>query len=124
MLSSNTRILALAVCGALALTGSAQASGLAKTTVTITGQNGDYSGTVNSPRLHKCADRRTITVYKQMGSMQNPGVDTIIGSDTSELHGHHGEWSIGNSGFRSGWFYARAAKTPGCKASSSRSIHR
>lgn len=124
MLKANARIVVLAVCSALALTGIAQASGLARTTVTIKGQNGDYSGTVNSPKLHKCADQRTITVYKQKGSVQNPGVDTEIGSDTSELHGHHGEWSIGNSGFKSGWFYARAAKTSGCKASSSRSIHR
>src|SRR4029077_12892196 len=124
MFRSNARVIAFAVCSALALTGSAQASGLATTTVTIKGQNGDYSGAVNSPRLHRCADQRTITVYKQKGSVQNPSVDTEIGSDTSELHGHHGEWSIGNSGFKSGWFYARAARTPGCKAASSKSIHR
>ncbi len=124
MFSSKARIVALAVCSVIALSASAQASGSASTTVTIKGQNGDYSGTVNSPRLHRCADQRTITVYKQQGSTQNPSLDTKIGSDTSELHGHHGEWSIGNSGFKSGWFYARAAKTPGCKAASSRSIHR
>lgn len=123
MLSSKTRIVALAVCSALALTGSAEASGPAKTTVTIKGQNGDFSGTVTSPKLHKCADQRTITVYKQKGSKQNPSIDAEIGSDTSELHGHHGEWSIGNSGFKSGKFYARAAKTPGCRASSSKTLH-
>jgi hypothetical protein len=123
MLSSKTRIVALAVCSALALTGSAEASGPAKTTVTIKGQNGDFSGTVTSPKLHRCADQRTITVYKQKGSQQDPSIDTEIGSDTSELHGHHGKWSIGNSGFKSGKFYARAAKTPGCRASSSKTIH-
>lgn len=124
MLSSNARVIVLAVCSALALTGSAEASGPAATTVSIKGQNGDYSGTVYSPRLHKCADQRTITVYKQRGSAQDPRVDMEIGSDTSELHGHHGEWSIGNSGFKSGTFYARAAKTLGCKAGSSKSIRR
>jgi hypothetical protein len=109
---------------ALVLTGSAEASGRAATTVSIKGQNGDYSGTIYSPRLHKCADQRTITVYRQIGPAQDPSVDVEIGSDTSELHGHHGEWSIGNSGFRSGTFYARAAKMPGCRAGSSRSIRR
>lgn len=124
MRSSITRIATLAVCGALVLIGSAEASGLASTSVTIKGQNGDYSGSVYSPKLHKCADQRTVTVYKQKGSHQNPSVDNEIGSDVSELHGHHGEWSIGNSGFKSGTFYARAARTPWCKAASSRSIHR
>ena len=78
MLKFNARSVALTACAALALTGSAQASGSATTTVTITGQNGDYSGTVTSPRLHKCADQRTITVYKQKGSRQNPRVDATI----------------------------------------------
>jgi hypothetical protein len=123
MLSSKTRVVALAVCSVLALTGSAEASGPAKTTVTIKGPNGDFSGTVTSPKLHKCADQRTITVYKQNGSKQDPSVDTEIGSDTSELHGHRAEWSIGNSGFKSGKFYARAAKTPGCRAGSSKTIN-
>jgi hypothetical protein len=124
MLSISARLVALAVGGALALTGSAQASGPTTTTVTIKGQNGDYSGTVISPKLHRCADQRTIAVYKQRGHAQNPSVDSQIGSDTFELHGHHGEWSIGNSGFRSGTFYARATGTPGCRAASSKSIHR
>jgi hypothetical protein len=124
MFKFNARSVALTACAALALTGSAQASGLASTTVTITGQNGDYSGTVTSPRLHKCADQRTITVYKQNGPRQNPRVDATIGSDTAELHGHHAVWSIGNSGFRSGKFYARASTTPGCAAAASKTIHR
>lgn len=124
MLKLNARNVAIAACAALALTGSAQASGLASTTVTITGQNGDYSGTVTSPKLHKCADQRTVTVYKQKGARQNPGVDATIGSDTAELHGHHAVWSIGNSGFRSGKFYARASTTPGCAAGATKTIRR
>lgn len=124
MFGFNLRALALALVGALALAVSAQASAPARTTVTITGNNGDYSGTVTSPRLHRCADQRTITVYRQKGSHQNPSVDAEIGSDTAELHGSHGVWSIGNSGFKSGRFYARATKTPWCSAGASASIHR
>ncbi len=59
MLRSNARVIVLAVCSALALTGSAEAAGLAVATVSIKGQNGDYSGTVYSPKLHKCADQRS-----------------------------------------------------------------
>ena len=120
----NARNVALAAVAALALTGSAQASGLAGATVTISGQNGDYSGTVTSPRLHRCADQRTVTVYKQKGARQNPRVDAMIGSDTAELRGRHAVWSIGNSGFRSGKFYARASTAPGCATAASRTIHR
>ena len=124
MFGFNARAIALALAAALALAVSAQASAPARTTVTITGQNGDYSGTVKSARLHRCAEQRTITVYRQKGAHQNPSVDSEIGSDTAELHGNHAVWSIGNSGFKSGRFYARAAKTQGCSAGTSNSIHR
>jgi hypothetical protein len=120
----KARLTALVAVGALALAASAQASGPANTSVTIKGQNGDYSGTVSSPHPGKCADQRTITVYKQKGSKQNPSVDIRIGSDTSERHGRQGVWSIGNSGFESGKFYARASKTSSCRSVSSSSIHR
>jgi hypothetical protein len=124
MLKIHSRIVAVAALAVLALAGSAQASGSAPTYVTIGGQNGDYSGVVTSPRPHRCADQRTITVYKQKGAHQNPHVDSPIGSDTAEPHGGHATWSIGNSGFRSGTFYARASSTPSCAAAASKSIHR
>lgn len=124
MLSFNPRIIGLTVFSALALAGSAEANGPAATAVSIKGQNGDYSGAIYSSNPHRCTDERTVTVYRQVGAVENPRVDMEIGSDTSERHGNHGEWSIGNSGFRSGTFYARVAKTPRCKAGSSRSIRR
>jgi protein required for attachment to host cells len=97
---------------------------LAPTTVTIEGENGDYHGTVDSPKLTACADGRLIRVYRQSGAEQAPATDDEIGMDTSELNGDHGEWSIGNSGFKTGRFYARAAKTTACKAGSSETIER
>jgi hypothetical protein len=116
-------VVAAAICGALALTGIAGAGGgdRAKTKVTINEQNGDFSGKVKSPRLNKCADNRKVKLYKQRGPNQNPGREEVVATDTSELQGNHGEWSTGNSGL-SGKFYARARKTPDCKADSSRTV--
>jgi hypothetical protein len=115
-------LLLTAVCATVALSAVAQAATRASTTVTIKGKNGDFHGTVDSPKLHKCADGRTITVFRQKGAQQDPANDAKIGSDTSELHGDHGEWSTGNSGFKSGRFYARARRTSACKAASSETI--
>lgn len=97
---------------------------LASTTVTIEGENGDYHGTVDSPKLTACASERLIRVYMQTGATQSPATDSEIGMDNSELNGDHGEWSIGNSGFKEGRFYARAARTSRCRAGSSETIER
>jgi hypothetical protein len=97
---------------------------LAATTVTIDGENGDYHGTVDSPKLQACVEERTIVVYRQKGNGQDPSGDDEIGMDTAELEGDHGVWSIGNSGFKSGNFYAFAPKTSACKAASSDTIER
>jgi hypothetical protein len=97
---------------------------LAPTTVTIEGENGDYHGTVDSPKLNACVDQRTITVYKQAGESQSPATDDQIGMDNAEVEGDHGVWSIGNSGFKTGNFYARASKTSLCRAGSSPTIER
>ena len=115
-------VVALAICGAVVLTGIAGASGAARTTVTIHVENGDFSGKVKSSKLHKCADNRRVVLYKQKGQHQHPSNDTKVGSDRSELHGDHGEWSTGNTGL-SGKFYARAGRIPGCKPDSSRTVH-
>jgi hypothetical protein len=112
----------IAACAAVALTAVAYAATPATTTVTIKGPNGDFHGTVDSPKLNRCAKGRTIRVYKQKGSAQDPKNDTQIGSDTAELQGDHGVWSTGNSGFKSGRFYARARKKEGCRAASSKTI--
>jgi hypothetical protein len=110
------------ICGALAVAGFAVAAHRAETKVTINTENGDFFGKVKSPRLHRCADNRTVKVFKQRGRHQHPRTDTKIASDTSELHGDHGEWSTGNTGVSSGKYYARAGRTPRCKADSSRTV--
>jgi hypothetical protein len=106
--------LALASCAALAVASLAGARAPARTTVTIKGPNGDFSGKVFSPRA-KCEANRKVTVYRLRGNGYDPANDPKIGSDVSERRGDHGEWSIGNTGQKSGRFYARAARKPGCR---------
>ena len=77
---------------------------------------------MKSPKLNRCADNRRVKVYRQRGNEQNPGREDVVASDTSELQGNHGAWSIGNPGLSSGKYYARAGKKPGCKADASKTI--
>ncbi|HKP89559.1 MAG TPA: hypothetical protein VJT75_06240 [Thermoleophilaceae bacterium] len=114
-------LIAASVTAALAAVAYA-ATTPASTTVTIKGKNGDFHGTVDSPKLNRCAKNRTVKVFKQKGAEQHPSSDTQIGSDKSELQGDHGVWSTGNSGFKSGRFYARAPKREGCRGDSSPTI--
>jgi hypothetical protein len=106
-----------------ALTGAAGAA--SKSTVSITGDNGDYYGYVHSSDASHCENNRKVTVFKQLGATQDRSVDQKIGSDTAEPNGPDAMWSIGNSGFKTGKFYAKAAKVPGfCKAATSPTITR
>ncbi|HEY8001526.1 MAG: hypothetical protein ACHQJ5_04560 [Vicinamibacteria bacterium] len=108
-----------------ALTGAAGAAGAAKSTVSITGDNGDYYGYVHSSDAANCENDRKVTVFKQLGATPDRSVDQKIGSDTASPNGPDAMWSIGNSGFKTGKFYAKAAKVPGlCKAATSPTITR
>ena len=104
----------------MALAGPASAADPAKTTLTIRAQGLDLSGTVESSR-GSCLGDRNIKLYKQKGKEQRPGSDTLVGTDTSERQGDHGEWSTGNTGLR-GKFYVRTGKVPGCTAAASKTI--
>jgi hypothetical protein len=115
-------IVAVAICGAVAMTGIAGAGGAAETKVTFRPDNGDFHGRVLSPKLYKCANNRTVKVYRQRGRRQNPGREDVVAKDTSELQGDHGVWSTGNTGL-DGKFYARAGRKPGCKPDASRTKH-
>ena len=112
---------AVAACGAVAVTGIAVAGEAAKTRVTFH-VNGEVYGKVKSPRVNRCADNRRVKVYRQRGNEQNPGSEEVVGRDTSERVGDHGEWNMGNLGLSTGKYYARAGKKPGCKADASRTI--
>ncbi len=110
-----------AMIGAFALASLAGARGKAASRVTIRGDNGDFHGKVFSER-RKCLGHRTVVVYKQLHDVQKPSSDKQIGSDTTERHADHGDWSIGNSGFKKGKFYAHVKKNDRCKGDFSRTI--
>ncbi len=112
-------LVAAVVLGALVMASMAFAG--ANTGVTIKGPNGDFHGKVLSERA-KCQFDRKVVVYKQKGKKQDPSADKKIGSDTSEKQGNKGVWSIGNSGFKKGKFYAVARKSSGCEAGRSETI--
>ena len=121
--SKFTTALATAAVAVATFAGPADAA--TKSTVSIMGNNGDYYGYVQSSDATNCESDRKVTVFKQLGSAQNPKVDQKIGSDIASPNGPDAMWSIGNSGYKSGKFYAKAAKVPGlCKAATSATITR
>ncbi len=121
----RTAIAVLAVAlSALAVVASAEAAGKAATKVTIKGQNGDYYGYVKSDDAPNCAVDRKVKVFKQLGSAQDPKHDLKIGTDTAQPNGAKYMWSIGNSGYKHGSFYAKVAKTDYCKGDTSKTIDR
>ena len=121
----KTRILiataAVAISGAFATGASAAAK--ADTEVTIKGTNGDYYGYVKSSDSD-CESDRKVNVYKMVGQSPDRGADLKIGSDTAQPNGPDGMWSIGNSGYKKGKFYAHAPKTSECKGDTSPVISR
>jgi hypothetical protein len=114
-------VAALAIAGAMMVTGIASAAGGAETTVTIKKEGTDLSGTVASPKPAKCANGRKIVLFRQKGSVQAPKTDEKIANDTASLSGDQYVWSTGNTG-EYGRFYARAAKTAECAADSSATV--
>ena len=121
MLGTASRIATVATLTAcLSLAGTAIARAPAETTVTFKG-SGDCWGVVKSSRPLRCAKDRKVVVYKQLGSVQRPGTDEKVGSDTASLNGTRYEWSTGQPGVY-GKLYARAGRTPVCLADSSPTV--
>jgi hypothetical protein len=121
----KTRILiataAVAISG-IAASG-ASAAGKAATEVTIKGQNGDYYGYVKSSDSD-CESDRKVNVYKMLGASPDRKNDLKIGSDIAQPNGPDGMWSIGNSGYKKGKFYAHVTKTTECQGDLSPVISR
>lgn len=92
----------------------ATAAGKAPTEVTIKGQEGDYYGYVKSSDSD-CESDRKVNVYKMLGSSPDRQTDLKIGSDIAQPNGPDGMWSIGNSGYKKGKFYAHVKGTTECK---------
>jgi hypothetical protein len=121
----KTRILiataAIAISG-IASSGAAAAT-KAPTDVSIKGSNGDYYGYVHSPKS-SCESNRTVNVFKMVGQSPDPSSDQKIGSDTAQPNGPDGMYSIGNSGYKHGKFYAQVKKNTECQGDLSPVISR
>jgi hypothetical protein len=113
----------VALTGAFGATTVAQADERTPTKVTIKGDEGDYYGYVKSSD-YDCENDRTVKVYKMEGSSPSPKTDLVIGTDTSSPNGPDGMWSIGNSGYKEGSFYAKVKKTDTCGGDTSKVIVR
>ena len=113
----------VAVTGAFGAASVAQASDLTPTKVTIKGHEGDYFGYVKSSDSD-CESNREVKVYEMLGSSPSPKTDNLIGSDIAQPNGPDGMWSIGNSGFKHGEFYAKVKKTSECGGDISKVISR
>lgn len=123
--------LAVAATALTAMVPAAQAGGRipkaaakAETKVNIKGEDGDYYGYVKSSDADNCANGRKVKVFKQLGSVQDPKNDLKIGSDYAQPNGDKYMWSIGNSGYKHGHFYAKVGKTSVCKGDTSKTIDR
>ena len=104
---------------ALVPAGLATAGTSAQTTVTIRGPNGDFQGKIKSPDPD-CVGDRVVRLFMS-DSADGPFARTG-NSDTSEQQGDVGVWSMGNTGLRDGFFFARTGRTPGCRADRSKVI--
>jgi hypothetical protein len=109
----------IAVAGLPLSTVASSAAAPAKTTVTISAEGTDLSGTVASGRA-ACEADRTVRLYQQIGT-RGGGDDVYVGQDTTEVVGDVGVWSTGNTGI-AGRFYAKVTKTSSCKGAVSTTI--
>jgi hypothetical protein len=103
---------------AAVLTAPAGAAQRAKSAVTIKYNGDGFQGKVKSKRS-SCVRDRTVVVYKQHGTAQDPSSDQRLFKDTSDSSG---AWDTGTSGQAHGKFYARVRRTSRCKAASSPTI--
>src|SRR3954466_7567547 len=87
-------------------------AGAARTRVTIEGPNGDFEGTITSTSRH-CLGNRRVLLF--MSDNANGPFARTGNSDTSERQNNIGVWSMGNTGLRDGFFYAKAKKTDTCR---------
>lgn len=110
-------LIAIVAVSSPMFTGFATAGAVANTIVTIKGPNGDFHGKIKSPDPG-CLGDRLVRLFMS-DSADGPFARTG-NSDTSQQQGDVGEWSLGNTGLRDGFFFARTKATPGCRRGRSR----
>ena len=100
--------------------GLAAAGTAARTVVTIKGPNGDFNGKIKSDATD-CLGDRLVRLF--MSDSADGPFERTGNSDTSEVQGRVGVWSMGNTGLRDGFFFARAKATPDCRGGRSPVLH-
>jgi hypothetical protein len=113
-------LVAAIAASALWFPGLATAGTEAKTKVTIKGPNGDFHGKIKSDD-DGCVGDRVVRLF--MSDSADGPFERTGNSDTSEQQGDVGVWSMGNTGLRDGYFFAKAKKTPDCKGGKSKVLH-
>jgi hypothetical protein len=101
-----------------AFAASASAAPLSPTKVLIEAESGGFYGYLKSPNIN-CKEERTVILFKQLGAKPRPATDEQAGMDTAGANGSRYEWNMGNPGLRTGRYYARAVRTPECRAANS-----
>jgi hypothetical protein len=105
-------VLAAVAATAVAVTGLAgTADAATKSKVTIQAEAGGFHGYVKSSKP-SCVANRTVKVY-------NAKTGQAILTDTTE---DDGQWDTGNPGIRTGSYFAKVTKSPGCKAATSKTV--
>jgi hypothetical protein len=110
-------LVAIVTAGSVMFTGLALAGTAARTIVTIKGPDGDFHGKIKS-QDRACLGDRLVRLF--MSDNADGPFERTGNSDTSERQGDVGVWSMGNTGLRDGFFYAKAKKTPDCRGGRSR----
>jgi hypothetical protein len=111
---------AFVVMSSLSLGGFAMAGTAARTKVTIKGPNGDFNGKLKSVD-EGCLGDRLVRLFSSAGP--DGPFERTGNSDTSEQQGTVGVWSMGNTGLRDGYFYAKVKKTPECRGGKSKVLY-
>jgi hypothetical protein len=108
-------------CGALALPSAAGAA--ARSGVTLKAPDGGFKGWVFSTKPGKCADGRTVTLFKEKGKKPNPKRDVNVYQTQAFKQNGKYKWLSTGYDFHRGHFYARVPATPACQADNSKTVH-
>lgn len=112
-------LVAVVAVSSLVSAGLASAGTASRTVVTIKGPNGDFHGKIKSADPD-CLGDRLVRLF--MSDSADGPFDRTGNSDTSQVQGDVGVWSMGNTGLRDGFFFAKATRTSGCRGGRSRVI--
>jgi hypothetical protein len=124
-MGTKTKLLAtLALAGACSALALPSAAGAAPSGVTLhLDRGGTFKGFVFSPKPRKCADGRTVELYRQRGGGQHPKRDVKVAKSQAQSYSHgRFKWTLYPSRPRPGDFYARVSTTAHCQGDNSKTL--